>query len=110
MRRLLIHDKLLAVMHAFPVPDDPPFKAIYVTTDAQRRAFAVVDAIDELQTQLGAYRAVEQLTKNDKLDREESLAPLQRSDLAMLLGVLNANLEAHCAKAREAAVIAAKGE
>lgn len=97
-------------MHAFPANDEPAVKAIYVSTEAQRRAFAVVDAVDELQRQFGAHRALERLTMNNKPGSEESLAQLQRADLAMLLGVLNDNLQAHCARAREAAVLSAKGE
>ena len=82
--------------------------AIRVRTDAQRSAYAVVDAIDELQHQLGAYRALEQLASNNVAGSPESLEQLQRSDLAVLLGVLNANTENHLAWVREAAVVAAK--
>lgn len=82
--------------------------AIRVRTDAQRSAYAVVDAIDELQHQLGAYRALEQLASNNVAGSPESLEQLQRSDLAVLLGVLNANTENHLAGVREAAVVAAK--
>ena len=84
--------------------------AIRVRTDAQRSAYAVVDALDELDRQLGAYRALAALATVNLADSPESLAQLQRSDLAVLLGVLNANLEAHCARVREAAVSSARGE
>lgn len=83
--------------------------AIHVTTDTQRRAYAVVDAVDNLDTQLGALRAVECLAINEKIGSEEYLPQLRRSDLAVLLSVLTSNLETHCAHAREAAVISAKG-
>ncbi len=96
-------------MHAFPALDQSPVQAIYVTTAAQRSAYAVVDAIDELQHQLGAYRALQALAMNNLADSPESLEQLRRVDLAVLLGVLNANLEAVCARAREAAVSSAKG-
>ena len=96
-------------MHAFPLIDEPAVKAVYVSTDVQRRAYQVVDAVDELQRQLGAYRALAQLTGNNLAGSPESLAQLQRGDLAVLLAVLNANTEAACARVREAAVTAAKG-
>lgn len=81
---------------------------VRVRTDAQRSAYAVVDAIDALEHQLGAYRALEQLASNNVAGSPESLEQLQRSDLAVLLGVLNANTENHLAWVREAAVVAAK--
>jgi hypothetical protein len=86
-------------------------QAIYDTlsTEQQRRAFAVVDAVDHLDSQLGALRAVECLVINEKLVSEEYMPQLKRGDLAMLLSVLTSNLETHCAYAREAAVICAKG-
>lgn len=84
-------------------------KAIYVATEQQRHAFRVVDAIDDLHSQLGALRALQQLTINEKGGSPESLAQLQRSDLAMLLSLVNTSLETHCAKARKAAVLSAKG-
>ena len=95
-------------MQHLSAPDTPSVQAIYVHTDAQRSAFAVVDAIDELQAQLGAYRALERLTANNKTGGQEGLEQVQRADLALLLGVLNNNLAAHCEKAREAAVSSAK--
>ncbi|MFI5447574.1 hypothetical protein [Polaromonas sp. UC242_47] len=90
--------------------DQPTVQAIHVTTEQQRRAFRVVDAVDELHNQLGALRAVQQLTTNDKAGSLENLPQLQRGDLATLLSVVSADLEAHCAKAREAATRAAKGD
>lgn len=84
-------------------------KAIHVTTDTQRRAYAVVDAVDNLDTQLSALRAVECLAINEQLGSEEYLPQLKRSDLAVLLSVLTTNLETHAARAREAAVKSAKG-
>lgn len=83
--------------------------AITVRTDQQRRAFRVVDAVDDLDCQLGAYRAVEQLAMNDSLTGDECLPQLRRSDLAQLLSVLNANLADYSAKAREAALSSAVG-
>lgn len=83
--------------------------AITVRTDQQRRAFRVVDAVDELDCQLGAYRAVAQLAANEQLSGDEGLLQLRRSDLAQLLSVLNANLAAYSAKAREAALFSAVG-
>ena len=97
-------------MNAFPSIDQPAVQAIYVQTDAQRRAYAVVDALDELEHQLGAYRALAALTKNQQRVSAESLEELQRSDLAVLLAVLNANTEAACARVREAAVSSASGQ
>ncbi|OYZ76081.1 MULTISPECIES: hypothetical protein [unclassified Polaromonas] len=89
-------------------PDQPAVQAIHVTTESQRQAFRVVDAIDELQSQLGALRAIHQLTSNEGRGSEESLPQLQRRDLAMLLSVVSADLEARCAKARAAAAEVAK--
>lgn len=86
----------------------PAIKAIYVTTDKQRLAFGVVDAVDDLHSRLAALRAVGQLAANDT--GAESLPQLRRGDLAMLIGVLGSDLEAHCAKARDAAALAAKSE
>lgn len=97
-------------MHAFPPIVPPAVKAIYVQTDAQRNAYAVVDAIDELQHQLGAYRALAQLASNNLADSPERLEQLQRGDLAVLLTVLNANTEAACARVRVAAVSSASGQ
>ncbi|MFI5443645.1 hypothetical protein [Polaromonas sp. UC242_47] len=65
--------------------DQPTVQAIHVTTEQQRRAFRVVDAVDELHNQLGALRAVQQLTTNDKAGSLENLPQLQRGDLATLL-------------------------
>lgn len=97
-------------MHASQLIDPPAVKAIYVQTDAQRSAYAVVDAIDELQHQLGAYRALAQLASNNLADSPEGLEQLRRGDLAVLLAVLNANMEASCARVREAAVSSASGQ
>lgn len=83
--------------------------AIHVRTDQQHRAFQVVDAVDNLDSQLGAYRAVEQLAANEQMIGDEGLPQLRRSDLAKLLSVLNANLEDYSAKAREAALFSAVG-
>ena len=99
-------------MHHFHNPDQPAVQAIYVQTDAQRKAYAVVDALDALEHQLGACRALQQLTAINGASGAESLERLEqvkRSDLAMLLGVVNASLEAGLARAREAAVSSAKG-
>lgn len=96
-------------MNASPCLETPVIMAIRVRTDAQRSAYAVVDAIDALEHQLGAYRALEQLASNNVAGSPESLEQLQRSDLAVLLGVLNANTENHLAGVREAAVSSAKG-
>jgi hypothetical protein len=93
------------------LPSDPPVVlAVRVHTEAQRSAYRVVDALDELQHQLGAYRALAQLTMNNLAGSTESLEQLQRADLAVLLGVINANTEAHVARVREAAVHATKGQ
>jgi hypothetical protein len=89
--------------------DQPAVQAIFVTTDAQRRAFRVVDAVDDLESSLGAYRAVQQLANNERLDGDEYLPQLKRGDLAMLLRVLNTNLETRCAHVREAAVTSSMG-
>ena len=84
-------------------------QAIHMKTSEQINAFRVVDAVDHLDSQLGALRAVECLVINEQIGSEEYLPQLRRSDLAMLLSVLTSNLETHCAFAREAAVISAKG-
>jgi hypothetical protein len=83
--------------------------AIIVRTEQQHRAFQVVDAVDDLDCQLGAYRAVEQLAANERLTGDEGLSQLRRSDLAKLLSVLNANLQDYSKKAREAALFSAVG-
>lgn len=94
-------------------PSDPPVVlAVRVYTEQQRSAYAVVDALDALEHQLGACRALQQLTAINGASGAESLERLEqvkRSDLAMLLGVVNASLEAGLARAREAAVSSAKG-
>ncbi|MBK1683402.1 hypothetical protein [Rhodoferax fermentans] len=84
-------------------------QAIYPSTRQQRAAYSVVDAVDDLDAQLGALRAVECLAINEKVGSEEYLPQLKREDLAMLLSVLTSNLQTHCATAREAAVASAKG-
>ena len=90
-------------------PSDPPVVlAVRVYTEQQRSAYAVVDALDALEHQLGACRALQQLTAINGASGAESLEQVRRSDLAMLLGVVNASLEAGLARAREAAVSAAK--
>jgi hypothetical protein len=90
-------------------PNVPPtVAAILVQTDQQRRAFQVVDAVDDLDSQLGAYRAVEQLVMSDKATGDDGMPQLRRSDLAKLLSVLNNNLADYSAKAREAALFSAK--
>jgi hypothetical protein len=86
--------------------EEPAVQAIYVTTDKQRLAFGVVDAVDDLQSRLAALRAVGQLAANDS--GSDHLPQLRRGDLAMLIGVLGSDLEAHCTKARDAAALAAK--
>ena len=91
------------------IPFEQTVQALYPATEAARSAYAVVDAIDDLQRQLGAYRALAQLTAINGADSPERLEQLQRGDLAVLLAVLNANTEAVCARAREAAVSSAKG-
>lgn len=98
----------MAKKHLKPAKPAPAVKAVHVTTDSQRRAWAVADAISDLQSHLRPYRAIEALTLNEKLGSEESIGSLQRSDLAMLLCVLNTNVEQRCAEAREAAVLATK--
>ena len=96
-------------MNNAPTLNQPTVQAIYVGTEAQRSAFRVVDAIDDLHSQLGALRALQQLTSNEQHDSPEGLGHLRRTDLAMLLSIVNASLEAQCAKAREAAVLLAQG-
>lgn len=84
-------------------------QAIHVKSSEQINAYRVVDAVDDIDSHLGALRAVECLVINEKIGSEEYLPQLKRGDLAMLLSVLTSNLETHCAFAREAAVISAKG-
>ena len=83
--------------------------AILVQTSQQQRAFQVVDAVDALDSQLGAYRAVEQLAMCEKATGDEGLPQVRRSDLAQLLSVLNTNLSDYCEKARQAALFSALG-
>lgn len=99
----------MAKKHLKPAKPAPAVKAIHVTTDSHRRAFAVVDAVDYLEFQIAPYRAVEALAINEKAGAEESLGQLRRSDLAALLCVLTTNLEKSWAEAREVAAQAAKG-
>jgi hypothetical protein len=97
-------------MNVSLAPDTPVVMAVRVCTDAQRSAYAVVDAVDELDRQLGAYRALQQLATVNLAGSNESLDQLQRSDLAVLLAVLNANTETHLARVREAAVSSAQSQ
>lgn len=97
-------------MNASLAPETPVVMAVRVGSHAQRSAYAVIDAIDELQRQLGAYRALADLASVNLAETPEGLEQLQRSDLAVLLGVLNANTENHLERVREAAVSAAKGQ
>lgn len=68
--------------------------AIYTNPETQHPAFEVVDAIDALDDQLGAFRAVAQLADSDR-NSEEGLPQLRRGDLAKLITTLNTNLELH---------------
>lgn len=86
--------------------EEPAVAAVYVTTDRQRLAFCVVDAVDDLHSRLAALRAVGQLAANDA--GPDTLPELRRGDLVTLIGVLSSDLEAYCLRARTAAVLAAK--
>lgn len=95
-------------MNAFDQPlhnmSEADAVAAYMSGNRTPSPRCVVDTIDELQRQLGAYRALEHLLANNKLGGQEGLEQVQRADLALLLSVLNNNLALHCEKAREAAV------
>jgi len=52
---------------------------------------------------------VQQLAMNENAQGDVGMPQLHRSDLAQLLSVLNTNLSAHCAKARQAALFSALG-
>ncbi|QDL53130.1 hypothetical protein [Rhodoferax aquaticus] len=82
--------------------------AIYINQNQQHPAFDVVDAVDALSDQLGAFRAVAQLADSDR-NGGEGLPQLQRGDLAKLIMVLNSDLEAHVNKVRGAALNMASG-
>lgn len=82
---------------------EKPRQGIVVQHDRQRRAYAVVDAIEMLEVQMQPFRAVEALAMNEKLGTEESLGALRRSDLALLICVLTKNVENHFKQARELA-------
>jgi uncharacterized membrane protein len=97
---------LNAYLHLPPAEADALAVA---ANEQQRRAFAVVDAINALRVQLGALRAVAQLTTNEQLGSEEALPQVRRSDLALLLRVLDSDLGAHCETAHEAALLATQG-
>lgn len=74
--------------------------------DQRRLAFNVLDAVDDVRHGLGALRAVRQLAANDA--GPDGLVQLQRQDLDALIGMISADLEARCAKARAAADLVAK--
>ena len=82
-----------------PVSGPTKVSAIYINTEDQHPAFEVVDAIDALGDQLGAYRAVAQLADSDR-NSGEGLPQLQRGDLAKLITALNSGLEIHVDRAR----------
>lgn len=87
-------------------PNQSPTGASAIHTlnqEALARAFSVVDAVDDLQGQLGAYRAVAQLADSDR-HGAEGLPQLRRADLAQLFEVLNSNLETHCIRVRTEAM------
>lgn len=83
--------------------------AIYINTEQQRRAFQVLDAVDELDCRLGAYRAVAQLAQVEHMTADESLPQLRRGDFAALLNVLNSDISIQSAKLRTAAMFSASG-
>jgi hypothetical protein len=66
---------------------------------------AAVDALDHVQAQLGALRAIESLTMNSKAGGEEDLPLLRRGDLAMLLCLVTTSIEATCASTRAGLVV-----
>ena len=93
-------------MNAFdqPPPTMAEAAAAYLSGNRTPSPHRVVDAIDGLHDQLGAYRALAHLIANNRTGGQEGLEQVQRADLATLLSVLNNNLAAHCAKARAAAI------
>lgn len=82
-----------------PASGPTKVSAIYINQENQHPAFEVVDAIDALGEQLGAFRAVAQLADSDR-NSGEGLPQLQRGDLARLITVLNSDLEVQVHKAR----------
>lgn len=73
--------------------------ALYMNPEDQHPAFEVVDAIDALDDQLGAFRAVAQLADSDR-NSAEGLPQLRRGDLARLITTLNTDLVIRVEKAR----------
>ena len=64
-------------------------------------ASMALDEIGQLRQQMKAYRAIEQLTTNEMKGSEESMGHVQRSDLSMLLCVVNVAIEAQADLAHE---------
>lgn len=88
-----------------PVPSSAPTRvsAIYINPQDQHPAFEVVDALDALGDQLGAFRAVAQLADSDR-NGGEGLPQLRRGDLAKLITTLNGDLVNHVEKVRGVAL------
>lgn len=59
-------------------------------------------AVADLEQNLHAYEAIEQIVTADSLRAESHLPLLKRDSLAALLGVLNSSLSQRCVAARAA--------
>ncbi len=69
------------------------------------RAEAMIDmevAIADLEQNLQAYEAIQQIVTADALRTESHLPTLRRDSLSALLGVLNSSLRQRCGAARVA--------
>lgn len=86
-----------------PMSGQTKVSALYLSPDCQHPALEVVDAIDNLHGQLGAFRAVAQLADSDR-NSGEGLPQLRRGDLARLITALNSDLENQVDKVRCAAL------
>ncbi|MCU7371577.1 hypothetical protein PEC18_12140 [Paucibacter sp. O1-1] len=79
-------------------------------TDAEPAEAAPLDqivldlssAVADLEQNLHAYEAIEQIVTADSLRAESHLPLLKRDSLAALLGVLNSSLSQRCVAARAA--------
>jgi hypothetical protein len=74
-----------------------------IMTFTTTNAIATIDAIDDLRSFMNAHRAIEALAMNHQVGSEESLSHLNRSDLGILLCLVNTSLEERANKASQLA-------
>ena len=82
--------------------------ALYMSSECQHPAFEVVDALDNLQGRLGAFRAVAQLADSER-HADDGLPQVRRGDLAQLILVLSSDLELHVSQVRGIALEMVRG-